>query len=331
MSSWFSNDTVLLDGSCPLPLDLPFTAALAATLGVSHAQLRRLLARGLVRRVCRGVYAVAQAPDDLVFRARALRLVVSPSAVVTDRTAAWLHGVDILPRSALSTMPPISVFQRPGTRSRRDGVASGERMLLPRDVVEVDGLAVTSPLRTALDLGRLLWRFDALAALDQFLRLGVDPGELLAEVERFKGYRGIVQLRFLAPLADPRAESLAESALRLHWYDAGLPKPEPQWWVYDEYGTALFRLDLALPEVLFAAEYDGTEFHTSDRDRAHDHERRGWLADCRGWLIEVFVNDDIYRLHADPARRLQAGLLQATTTLASRTSYPTFRAAPRRS
>src|SRR4029453_17540913 len=75
MSAWFSNDTVLLDGSCPLPLDLPFTAAIAATLGVSHAQLRRLVARGLVRRVCRGVYAVTQAPDDLAFRARALGLV----------------------------------------------------------------------------------------------------------------------------------------------------------------------------------------------------------------------------------------------------------------
>jgi hypothetical protein len=304
MSAWFSNDTVLLDGSCPLLLDLPFTAAIAATLGVSHAQLRRLVARGLVRRVCRGVYAVTQAPDDLAFRARALGLVVSPSAVVTDRTAAWLHGVDILPRSALTIPPPVSVFQRPGTRSRRDGVASGERMLLPRDVVEVGGLAVTSPLRTALDLGRLLWRFDALGALDQFLRIGVAADELLAEVERFKGFRGVVQLRFLASLADPRAESLAESALRLHWYDAGLPKPEPQWWVFDERGIALFRLDLALPEVLFAAEYDGTEFHSSDSDRAHDHGRRSWLADCRCWLIEVFVNDDLYRLHADPARRL---------------------------
>jgi hypothetical protein len=330
MSAWFSNDTVLLDGSCPLPLDLPFTAAIAATLGVSHAQLRRLVARGLVRRVCRGVYAVTQAPDDLAFRARALGLVVSPSAVVTDRTAAWLHGVDILPRSALTIPPPVSVFQRPGTRSRRDGVASGERMLLPRDVVEVGGLAVTSPLRTALDLGRLLWRFDALGALDQFLRIGVAADELLAEVERFKGFRGVVQLRFLASLADPRAESLAESALRLHWYDAGLPKPEPQWWVFDERGIALFRLDLALPEVLFAAEYDGTDFHSSDSDRAHDHGRRSWLADCRCWLIEVFVNDDLYRLHADPARRLQAGLQQAKATLASRTSYPTLRPAPRR-
>ena len=127
-------------------------------------------------------------------------------------------------------------------------------MLLPRDVVEIGGLAVTSPLRTALDLGRLLWRFDALGALDQFLRIGVVADELIAEVARFKGFRGVVQLRFLAPLADPRAESLAESALRLHWKDAGLPSPELQWWVYDEHGIAVFRLDLALPEVLFAAE-----------------------------------------------------------------------------
>jgi hypothetical protein len=276
------------------------------------------------------VYAVAQAPDDLAFRARALRLVVSPSAVVTDRTAAWLHGVDVLPRSALTTPPPISVFQRPGTRSRRAGVASGERMLLPRDVVEIDGLMATTPLRTALDLGRLLWRFDALAALDKFLRLGVVLDELLSEIERFKGYRGVLQLRYLAPLADPRAESGAESALRLHWYDAGLPKPEPQWWVCDEHGTALFRLDLALPEVLFAAEYDGTEFHTSDEDRAYDRERRAWLTECRSWVIEVFLNDDIYRLHADPAPRLQAGLHRATATLASRTAYPTLRPAPRR-
>jgi hypothetical protein len=330
MASWFNDDTVLLDGSCPLPLDLPFTAAMAATLGVSHSQLRRLLARGLVRRVCRGAYAVSQAPDDLDLRARALSLVVSPSAVITDRTAAWLHGVDVLPRSALTVSPPISVFQRPGTRSRRDGVISGERMLLPRDIVEIGGLAVTSPLRTALDLGRLLWRYDALGVLDQFCRRGVTVEELEAEVERFKGMRGVVQLRFLVPLADPRAESLAEGALRLHWLDAGLPKPELQWWVYDEHGVALFRLDLALPEVLFAAEYDGAEFHSSDRDRAYDLGRRTWLADCRCWLIEVFVKDDLYRLHADPARRLQAGLLEAKATLASRTSYPTLRPAPRR-
>ena len=129
--------------------------------------------------------------------------------------------------------------------------------------------------------------------------------ELLVEVNRFKGYRGVIQLRSLAPIADPRAESVAESALRLHWYDAGLPKPEPQWWVFDGFGVGLFRLDLALPEAFFACEYDGVEFHSSDEDRAADLDRRAWIESQRSWHIEVFTKEDVYALGADPTPRLR--------------------------
>ncbi|MGB0100946.1 MAG: type IV toxin-antitoxin system AbiEi family antitoxin domain-containing protein [Nocardioides sp.] len=321
MATWCSSDVVLLDERCPLPLDQPFTARQAERLGVPRGQLRRLLQRGLVRRVVQGVYAAAQAPHDLVFRALALHLVVSSSAVVTDRSAAWLHGVDLLPRNARTCAVPVSVHQRPGTRCRREAAEGGERMLLDSDVVEVHGLAVTSPVRTALDLGRSLWRFDALAALDQFLRLGVEQDELLVELPRFKGYRGVIQLRALVAIADGRAESVAESALRLHWYDAGLPRPELQWWVHDDFGVPIYRLDLALPDAFFAAEYDGVEFHT---DTEHDEGRRGWL-DRRDWHIEVFVKDDVYRLHADPGPRLRSALAQARSSLVPPTTYPTTR------
>lgn len=317
MLPWCPPDLVLLDERCPLPLDLPFTARQADDWGVSRAQLRRLVGRGLVRRVVQGVYAAAQAPNDLVFRTLALRLVVSPSAVATDRTAAWLHGIDLLPRSARTTVVPVSVHQRPGTRCRRAAATGGERMLLRRDVIEIDGLAVTSPARTALDLGRLLWRFDALAALDQFLRRGVELDELLLELPRFKGYRGVIQLRALLPIADARAESVAESALRLHWYDAGLPAPEPQWWVAGDDGVRRFRLDLALPRIRFAAEYDGEEFHT---DPQRDEDRRGWLRD-RGWTMEVFTAVDVYRQGADPVPRLQAGVAEARRRLVPPSTY----------
>ncbi|WP_127480946.1 type IV toxin-antitoxin system AbiEi family antitoxin domain-containing protein [Nocardioides pantholopis] len=321
MTAWLSSDLALLDARCPLPLALPFTAAQAEALGVSRRRLRTLLARGLVRRVLQGVYAVAQAPDDIAFRAQALHLVVSPSAVVTDRTAAWLHGVMLLPRSEASRRAPISAYQRPGTRARRDGVLSGERTLRADDVVDVHGLRVTSPLRTGLDLGRMLWRPDALAALDQFLALGVSRGELLAGVGRFRGYRGVVQLRGLIGLADPRAESVAESVLRLHWYDAGLPAPELQWWVADSDEVAVYRLDLALPELRYAAEYDGEAFHGPDRT-AYDAARRGWLAD-RGWVVDVFTKADVFVPRADPGRRLQDGVLRARRALVRPTAYPT--------
>lgn len=320
MTTWLSHDLVLLDARCPLPLDLPFTAAQADRLGVSRRRLRTLLARGLVRRVLQGVYAVAQAPDDVVFRARALQLVVSPSAVVTDRTAAWLHGVELLARSEASRRPPVSAYQRPGTRARRDGVLSGERTLRSDDVVEVHGVRATSPLRTALDLGRMLWRPDALAALDQFLARGVAKAELVAGVGRFRGQRGVIQLRGLVGLADPRAESVAESVLRLHWYDAALPAPELQWWVYDPDDVAVYRLDLALPSLRYGAEYDGVAFHGPDR-AVHDAARRAWLAE-RGWVLDVFAKADLFTPRADPGRRLRDGVERARRALADPTAYP---------
>ncbi len=310
--SWLPPDLTLLDERCPLPLDRPFTTQQAVDVGVSRWFLRLLLARALIRPVLRGTYVAVQVLDTVDLRAAALRLVVPQAAVVTDRTAAWLHGVDILPRSAVHEPPPLCVFGSTGSRLRRPEVASGIRTLPPDDVMVVHGVRVTTPLRTALDLGRLLWRFDALAALDGFLRMGVPHEHLLLSVERFAGQRGVVQLRYLVLIADGRAESPGESALRLHWYDAGLPRPELQWWVYDDHGRAVYRLDIALPDVRFAAEYDGRRFHDdNDEQREHDEERRGWLDRSRGWNIEVFDQDDVYAPRADPSPRLQGGVRMA--------------------
>ncbi len=68
---------------------------------MSRTRLATLARRGLVRPVLRGVYAAAQVVDTIEFRAAALALVVPPTAIVTDRTAAWLHMVDVLAPSAV--------------------------------------------------------------------------------------------------------------------------------------------------------------------------------------------------------------------------------------
>jgi hypothetical protein len=261
---------------------------------------------GLVRRVFREVYAVAQAPDDTLMRAAALGLVLPEAAVVADRTAAWLHGVDILPRSAITVAPPLDVVHVTDTRMRRPETDGRRRGLIESDVTHVHGVPVTTALRTALDLGRLLWRYDALAAIDGFLRLGVPHDLLVAEISRFRGYRGVRQLRALAPLGDGRAESPGESGLRLHWHEAGLPRPELQFWIYADDGVELFRLDIADPEVRYAAEYDGEEFHSSDEDQEHDEARREWMRKNRLWTIDAFTKDDVYRPSAYPAGQLQS-------------------------
>lgn len=293
-----------------LPVDEPFTPAQAHEWGVSDAELRAFVTRGVLRRVVRGVMVNAEVPDTIESRAAALSLVVPESAVVTDRTAAWLHGVAILPRSARSVVPPLSMYQRSGTRVRRPGIDGGKRQLLDRDVTLVRGIRATTPLRTALDLGRILWRFDALAAMDGFVRIGVSKQQMLAEMDRFKGFRGVIQLRDLAPLADGRAESPGESALRLHWYDAGLPPPELQWWVYDDRGVPIYRLDIALPDCMFCAEYDGFEFHSEPEAVKHDVERRDWLANRRSWKIVVCRHENVYGQVPDATSRLAAAYNQ---------------------
>jgi len=304
---WLPSDLSLLDERCPLPLTGPFTAARAQELGVSRTRLATLSRRGLVRPVLRGVYAAAQVVDTIEFRAAALALVVPPTAIVTDRTAAWLHMVDVLAPSAVHEMPPVEIYSRAGSRLRRPDVASGERRMRDEDVMVANGVLVTTKLRTALDLGRRLNRFHALAALDALLRAGVRHEELLAGVERFRGERGVVQLRALAPLADPRPESPPESVLRLHWLDAsGMPPPEPQVWVHDG-GYARYRVDVGNDDLRYGAEYDGALFH---QDVEVDEGRRDWLDESGGWIIDAFTAEDIYP-RGDPTTRLQHGVYRA--------------------
>ena len=108
---------------------------------------------------------------------------------------------------------------------------------------------------------------------------------------RFFRRRGVVQLRQLIPLADPRAESMRESWTRLEILDAGLPCPELQHWIEID-GVPVFRLDLAYPLHRVAVEYDGADFHNrTPEQRTHDRERRAWL-DEHGWTVIIVRKGD---------------------------------------
>ncbi|MGZ4504626.1 MAG: DUF559 domain-containing protein, partial [Nocardioidaceae bacterium] len=189
-------------------------------------------------------------------------------------------------------IPPVEVWTLRGrNRVSRKGCRGGERDLLDRDIQVINGIRVTAPLRTALDLGCRLPRRQALAALDAFMReCGVTREEMLRELPRYFRRRGVVQLRQLVPLADPRSESSGESWTRLEIIDADLPTPEPQWWVYVD-GRPVFRLDLAYAHARVCVEYDGREFHEGDEQQDHDEKRREWLR-LRGWDVIIVTKDD---------------------------------------
>lgn len=270
----------------------------------AHA-LRQLVSAGFVRRMTRTVYAAAQMPDTRENRRRALQLCAPPGSVICDWTACWLWtGVD-RPGRHLAT--EIDAFRLRGHDRIRNGlVESGERSFSPSDVEWIDErLMISTPLRTAWDLGRLNAPVVAMGGMDALHRSGgFRLGELEEGLPRFKGHRGVVGLRWLVSRVDGRAESPGESALRVRWHEAGLPSPELQIPVLDN-GRELYRLDLGLESLGLAAEYDGEEFHAAEHAAA-DRARRDDLARRFGWRVEAFRREDVFGPGRDVEQRLAA-------------------------
>ncbi len=257
------------------------------SLGVAPYALRRMVARGEVRRVLRGVGVAADLDDTLLLRAQAAALVLSPGQVVVDRCAAWLHGVDVGTLNGSASTPVLEVADLTGRRAtRRVGTDGCSRTVPPEDVTSVHGVPLTTPVRTAADLACRRGRYDAMAVLDAFARLhGVDVADHRSVVERFARRRGVTQYRELVPLIDARAESVRESWTRLAARDHGFHELEPQVWTWAE-GAGWVRLDLADRRRRIAVEYDGADHHGPVHQQEHDAGRRGALG-REGWLTVV--------------------------------------------
>ena len=119
---------------------------------------------------------------------------------------------------------------------------------------------LTTPLRTALDLGRQRWPEPAITALDALHRLGTfSRAELLDEVDRFKGMRWVTTLRLVAPHTDGRSQSGGESVIRWRWLQLPVPPPEPQ--VEVRSGSRVAFIDVGSAGIRAGVEYDGVEWH----------------------------------------------------------------------
>ena len=269
---------------CP---DRPFRRTHCLDLGLTEDVVDRLVRSRHLHQPMRGILHRADAPDSLAFRAAVAALALPPGAALARTTAAWLYGIDCRPLGEHDRIPDVEcVVPTPSGVVRRPGVRCHQADLAAVDLTEVNGLPVTTPARTAIDLARYAMPGNGLGALDAMARAGlVEPGELLLMVERWRGERFVARARQLIGWCDPLAESFGESWLRLRVLDAGFPRPQLQIPLVDGDGVLVYRLDLGFLEVRAAFEYDGEEFHSgpeaerSDRRRRADIERRwGWTA-----------------------------------------------------
>jgi hypothetical protein len=254
--------------------------------GRSRQGIRSAAARGDLAHPGRGVYAPPGTPSDDM---PSLFARLPPGSVLGFHSAARMFGLPVPPDERVHVIVPPGV-DVPLIK----GVAAHASVLPVRSPVVRDGVPCVPPERCAVDLARLLRRADALPLLDATLRASLcTPEQLAAEVARHAGLRGVRPARELVGWADPRAECVQESQLRLVLLDGRLPAPEPQIWVTNRYGTPVYRVDLGYRRHRIGVEYDGGS-HLDPQRMEQDRYRHNWLADS-GWRVRYFTARDLYR------------------------------------
>jgi hypothetical protein len=249
-------------------------------------------------RLFRDVYVNPHTPVTAALRAKAGWLWAKRQGVVAGFSAAALHGSKWVDGTTTVELIHENRHRLPGLRTRGDRIAEDE-------IVIVDGIPVTSPTRTALDLGCWYPTTSGVAAIDSLARatdIKAADVELLAQ--RYPGRRGIARGRLAISLFDPGAQSPKETWLRLVLVQAGLPRPQTQIPVLNEFGRAIAYLDMGWEDVKVAVEYDGDQ-HRSDRSQYNWDIRRLERLQHKGWVVIRVVAGD---RPADIVRRVRTAL-----------------------
>ncbi|MFV8050053.1 hypothetical protein [Mycobacterium sp. 48b] len=261
--------------------DSPFIGSEALRAGL----IRKHQLRANFRAVLPDVYVARDFSPGLVDRARAAWLWSHRQGVLAGVTAAALHGANWVDDSA-----PIELIWV-NARSPR-GVRTSAMRLQPNEIGQVHELPVTTPERTAFDIGRTPGIGRAVARLDSLARAtGLKVRDVEEVAARHRGARGLRQLERALPMLDAGAQSPKETWLRLLLVDDGLPRPQTQIPVLGANGYPFAYLDMGWVEWMIAVEYDGDQ-HRSDRAQYVKDIRRTAELERMGWIIVRVVAED---------------------------------------
>jgi Protein of unknown function (DUF559) len=288
----------------------PFTVyeARAASLSSSRLRSSDLTSAG------RLLYLPAGWEFELRALARALSA-ATPGAWISHLTAAvllglwlppWLRGSRELHLSKPKALPPV----------RRHGVVGHTVLAFDDEVMVRDGIRISTPARTWLDLARILPLKDLVALGDQLVRHPhtglegrVEPWTTLPQLQvmlrRHPKLKGIVNAREAAGLIRAGADSAPETFLRLALVAAGLPQPELQLRIVpgDLRSPAA---DLGYRARRVAIQYDGG--HHLTREQQSRDNRRDEVFNAAGWRYFKFNADDLAEDFRGAVSRVRAAL-----------------------
>lgn len=233
-------------------------------LGFTHDAIDHRIARGRLHRFARGVYAVGLRRGTPHQRWMAAVLACGEGAVLSHRSAAAQWGIGEERRGC------IDVSLRRGSNSRHPGIHARRRPSLPeRDVSALDGIPLTTPARTLLDLATELGPIGLERAVNEADKHElIDPETLRANLDDFAGLPGAKVLR---RLLDRQVFRLSDSDLEIRFRPisaaAGLPPP------LSKTVINAFEVDFHWPDLGLVVETDGLRYHRTASAQARDRLR----------------------------------------------------------
>ncbi|MBO1767493.1 hypothetical protein [Allobranchiibius sp. GilTou38] len=221
-----------------------------------------------LQRVRRGAYVDRDGWEQLSANAQLLLLAhaISASAergrLFSHCTAARAWGLPTVGKQQSS----VEMLVADGRTGRSPGLIRRRTQNLPHGI-ELDGLCVTSPARTAVDIARAQSLASGVSVMDSVLTRGLaSHDELRAELRAVpRGGRGRQLAALALALADIGGESAGESLSRVQLYTAGFPRPSLQVEFRDDRGF-IGRVDMFWKELGVVGEFDGkTKYGVDDR------------------------------------------------------------------
>ncbi|WP_125611741.1 hypothetical protein [Specibacter cremeus] len=265
----------------------PFTVAEACAANISYGKLRH----ADVLRLSRGIKSMKTEGDT------SLALLTRPYTLVTGySTASHATAFEIwefpgfLPGAG---DPGIHIARQfPHTTPRRVGVVGHRTQFWDDEVEFLDGLWITTRVRTWLDCARKMSIDELVVVADHLLRIPrpafegrtrpyATSDQLAAMLDRHWGTPGIRKAREALAMARVGSDSAPETRLRLAVVRAGLPEPELN--VPTRLANGVERSpDQAFRDYRVAVEYEGDHHSGADqvvRDitRDEDYLHSGWL------------------------------------------------------
>ncbi len=264
----------------------PFTVRQARTAGISPGMLR---GPGYVQ-LFHGIYASALARPSLDLTARAALLAAPDGAVIAGATAAQLWG-GLVPDDG-----QVTVRVGPGIRMRLSGIRARRGKAVP--TIMRNGIRVTTPEQTFIDLGGVLGLVDLVVLGDSLVRQRVTtPAALVAAAEAYHGPH-CGEVRRAAGYVRAGVDSGPETKVRMLMVLVGLPEPAVNIVIVRD-GRVVRRYDMGYRKSQVAVEYDGRHHAESRQQWEHDIARRE-ESDDEGWRLVIVTSSGLY----DPAATL---------------------------